>query len=287
MHSSATLFSAAKLASLLDHPRLRLVDCRFDLADRQAGRRVYEAGHLPGAVYAHLDEDLAAAVTPGSGRHPLPDPAAFADILGGWGIDRHSQVVVYDGGPGAIAARLWWMLRWLGHPQVAVLDGGYAAWTRLGGATVAGIHRNAVARFEPAPRPGMIMDRAQVADALDAGTLLLIDVRARSRYLGESEPLDKVAGHVPGAINLPYEENLDQEGRFQLPLNLANKYEKLRKAHPGKQICFMCGSGVTACHGLLAMEVAGLPGALLYPGSWSEWITDTDLPVAIGEDPAP
>ena len=284
MLSSGTLISAAKLASLLDHPRLRLVDCRFDLADRQAGRRVYAAGHLPGAVYAHLDENLAAAVTPGTGRHPLPDPAVFADILGGWGIDRHSQVVAYDGGPGAIAARLWWMLRWLGHSQVAVLDGGYAAWTALGGATVSGIHANAGARFEPAPRPGMIMDRSQVVDGLAAGTLLLIDVRARPRYLGDDEPLDKVAGRVPGAINVPYEENLDQEGRFQLPRNLEQKYATLRKAHPGKQICFMCGSGVTACHGLLAMEVAGLPGARLYPGSWSEWITDTTLPVALGEE---
>ncbi|MCJ7557512.1 MAG: sulfurtransferase, partial [Gammaproteobacteria bacterium] len=240
MNSSGTLISAAKLVSLLDHPRLRLVDCRFDLADRQAGRRAYEAGHLPGAVYAHLDEDLAAAVTPGSGRHPLPDPAEFADILGSWGIDRHSQVVVYDGGAGAIAARLWWMLRWLGHPQVAVLDGGYAAWTKLGAATIAGIHDNAKARFEPAPRPEMIMDRSQVTDALAAGSLVLIDVRARPRYLGEIEPLDKVAGHVPGALNLPLEGNLDQEGRFQLPRNLESKYEKIRKTYPGKQICFMC-----------------------------------------------
>lgn len=284
MHSSGTLISAAKLVSLLDHPRLRLVDCRFDLADRQAGRRAYEAGHLPGAVYAHLDEDLAAAVTPATGRHPLPDPTAFADILGTWGIDRHSQVVVYDGGAGAIAARLWWMLRWLNHTQVAVLDGGYAAWTRLGATTVAGIHSNAEARFEPVPRPGMIMDRSQVVDALAAGTLLLIDVRARPRYLGETEPLDKVAGHIPGALNLPFEENLDQEGHFQLPRNLASKYEEIRKANPGKHICFMCGSGVTACHSLLAMEIAGLPGARLYPGSWSEWITDPALPVAIGEE---
>lgn len=284
MNSSGTLISAAKLASLLGHPRLRLVDCRFDLADRQAGRRAYEAGHLPGAVYAHLDEDLAAAVTPATGRHPLPDPDAFAGILGHWGIDRHSQVVVYDGGAGAIAARLWWMLRWLSHTQVAVLDGGYAAWSKLGAATVTGIHHNEEARFEPAPRPDMVMDRLQLVDALAAGSLVLIDVRARPRYLGEIEPLDKVAGHIPGALNLPFEENLDQEGRFQLPRNLERKYGEIRKANPGKHICFMCGSGVTACHSLLAMEIAGLPGARLYPGSWSEWITDTALPIAIGEE---
>jgi thiosulfate/3-mercaptopyruvate sulfurtransferase len=280
-----TLISAPELAASLDDPELRIVDCRFDLADEQAGARAYGQSHIRGAVYGHLHKDLAAPVTAQTGRHPLPDPERFAATLGSWGIGNDSQVVVYDGGPGAMAARLWWMLRWLGHAKVAVLDGGFAAWQLHGGSTSSGISRNPKAVFRVSEQSGITLDAEQVEQGLAARELLLIDVRARPRYLGETEPLDTVAGHIPGAINLPFEKNLDAQGRFLPGDALAKQYGELLAANPGKQPCFMCGSGVTACHGLLAMEVAGIHGALLYPGSWSEWITDSDRAVAVGDSP--
>ncbi len=280
-----TLISPPQLAAALDDPGLRIVDCRFDLADEQAGARAYRQSHIRGAVHAHLHNDLAAPVTAQTGRHPLPDPERFAGILGDWGIDNDSQVVVYDGGPGAMAARLWWMLRWLGHDKVAVLDGGFAAWQQHGGSTSSGVSRNRKAVFRARERSGITLDADQVEQALAANELLLIDVRARPRYLGETEPLDKLAGHIPGAINLPFEKNLDGLGRFLPGDALAKQYRELMDANPGKQPCFMCGSGVSACHGLLAMEVAGINGALLYPGSWSEWITDINRAVAVGNSP--
>jgi thiosulfate/3-mercaptopyruvate sulfurtransferase len=264
MAGTPGIISAGELAGRLDDADLRLVDCRFDLADEQAGRRAYEAGHLPGAIYAHLHEDLAAPVTPATGRHPLPDPEAFAGILGDWGIHRDSTVVAYDDGNGAMAARLWWMLGWLGHEQVALLDGGYQGWLKFGGALRKGTERYPGARFQAQVRQDGILDRADVARGLSEGSLLLIDVRARDRYLGKTEPLDKVAGHIPGAINLPFQNNLDQAGYFLDPQALRAMYLDLARTHPGKQ----------------------MPGASLYPGSWSEWITDTNLPVATGDEPA-
>jgi len=282
---SRTLISVTGLAAALDDPGLRIVDCRFDLADEQAGARAYGQSHISGAVYAHLHNDLAAPVTPHTGRHPLPDPKEFAATLGRWGIDKDSQVVVYDGGPGAMAARLWWMLRWLGHDKVAVLDGGFAAWQNYGGSTSRGVSHYPAAVFQPSEQQGITLDADQVQQGLATDELLLIDVRARPRYRGETEPLDKVAGHIPGAINLPFEKNLDAQGRF-LPGDILEKqYRELIDANPGKQPCFMCGSGVTACHGLLAMEVAGIHAARLYPGSWSEWITDSSRAVTVGDSP--
>jgi thiosulfate/3-mercaptopyruvate sulfurtransferase len=283
MTHTGKLISGEELANWIGHPDLRVVDCRFELTDELAGRRDYESGHIPGAVYAHLHDDLAAPVTELTGRHPLPDPMAFAGVLGRWGIQKNSLVVAYDGDNGAVAARLWWMLRWLGHDSAAVLDGGYQGWLQSGGPVNTGWESCKPTRFEPRIRRGMTLDQAGVANGLAGGSLLLIDVRARPRYLGETEPLDKVAGHIPGAVNLPFQRNLDHQGRFLAPRALRTIYQELAQAHPGKQLCFMCGSGVTACHSLLAMELAGLPGALLYPGSWSEWISDPRLPVARGE----
>jgi len=280
-----TLISAPELAASLDDPGLRIVDCRFDLADEQAGARAYEELHIRGAVYAHLHNDLAAPITQQTGRHPLPDPERFAATLGRWGIDNDSQVAVYDGGPGAMAARLWWMLRWLGHDKVAVLDGGFAGWQQHGGSTISGVSHYPATVFQSHEQPGITLDADQVQQGLAANELLLIDVRARPRYRGETEPLDKVAGHIPGAINLPFEKNLDGQGTFLPRETLAEQYRELMDANPGKQPCFMCGSGVTACHGLLAMEVAGIHGARLYPGSWSEWITDPNRAVAVGDSP--
>lgn len=277
-----TLISGSDVAGLLDNPNLRIVDCRFDLARAEAGQQAYRHSHLPGAVYAHLHRDLAAPVTEQTGRHPLPDPDHFAALLGRWGIGPDSQVVVYDDGLGNMAARLWWMLRWLGHDRVALLDGGFSTWQAAGRPVDSDPARYPPTRFTARPRQGMHMDTQQVARGLAEDTLLLVDLRVGPRFLGEVEPLDDVAGHVPGAVNLPFETHLGPDGLFRPTEQLAALYSELMAAHPGKQICFMCGSGVSACHGLLAAAVAGIPGGRLYPGSWSEWIRDPNRPVARG-----
>lgn len=273
-----TLIGAGPLRQALG--QVVLVDCRFDLSDPGAGFRHYRRGHIPGAAYAHLDHDLAAPITPHSGRHPLPDPDELARRLGQWGITNRSQVVVYDNERGAHATRLWWMLRWLGHRAVAVLDGGYAAWVEAGGPVETGTTRPAPGRFQPHPDRSLFLDAAEVAGQLSAGTLQLVDVRDATRFRGEQEPIDTVAGHIPGAINIPYSSNLDAAGRFLPAERLRETYRQL---DPDRgTLCAMCGSGVTACHGLMAMELAGLHGAKLYPGSWSEWIRDPSRPRAVG-----
>jgi thiosulfate/3-mercaptopyruvate sulfurtransferase len=254
------------------------VDCRFDLGDPDAGRRQYLQAHVPGAVHAHLDQELSGPVGPSSGRHPLPEPDELARRLGSWGIDEHSQVVVYDDHGGAYAARLWWMLRWLGHERVAVLDGGFAAWRRVGAAIETGLPLVTPRQFTASPRRDMYLDTAQVLQLLAQGKLTLIDVRDAIRFSGEQEPLDSVAGHIPGAINIPYSRNLGDDGCFRSPEELRQLY--LSQVPDPRAACGMCGSGVTACHSLLAMDVAGLPGSRLYAGSWSEWIRDPARPVA-------
>lgn len=283
--SSRPLISATALADAIGDPGLRIVDCRYDLADTDAGKQAYESAHIPSAIYAHLHHDLAAPITSTSGRHPLPDPDRFAQTLGRWGIGNENQVVVYDDGPGAMASRLWWMLHWLGHEKVAVLDGGFAAWAQLGGVTSTGTDYYPGTVFRHQEQKHLMLNAEEVEAGLAAQSLLLVDVRARPRYLGETEPLDSVAGHIPGAVNLPFQQNLDSLGLFLPPDELATSYKTLMASHPGKQPCFMCGSGVTACHGLLAMAVAGIPGARLYPGSWSEWITDSNRAITVGDGP--
>jgi len=276
MDTYTTLITAGQLQQAIE--TVIAVDCRFDLGDPDAGRRQYLEAHVPGAVYAHLDQELSGPVVPSSGRHPLPEPDKLARRLGSWGIDEHSQVVVYDDHCGAYAARLWWMLRWLGHDRVAVLDGGFSAWRRAGAAIETELPVLTPRQFTASPSRDMYLDTAQVLELLAQGTLTLIDVRDAIRFSGEQEPLDSVAGHIPGAINIPYAMNLGDDGCFRSPQELRQLY--LSQVPDPRTACGMCGSGVTACHSLLAMEVAGLPGSRLYAGSWSEWIRDPARPVA-------
>ncbi len=263
----------------------RAVDCRFDVAadaDSERGERDWRRSHLPGAVYAHLDRDLADLAVPGRGRHPLPSEAAFAATLSRWGLRPADPVIVYDDGSGAMAARLWWLLRLAGHTNAAVLDGGIAAWR------AAGLAENAEV---PAPKAGShavhfdlgaIADSEQIESLRQDPSKLLLDARAAPRFRGEVEPIDPVAGHVPGARNRPFSDNLDAKGRFKAADVLRDEFGVLLAGRQPTEVVLMCGSGVTACHNLLAMTHAGLPGARIYAGSWSEWIGDPLRPVARG-----
>ncbi|WP_411850492.1 sulfurtransferase [Stenotrophomonas sp. LGBM10] len=262
---------------------VRVVDARFSLADPQSGAQAYAQGHLPGALYADLNRDLADMGKRGQGRHPLPDSADFAARLGQWGIGPETQVVVYDAGDGSMAAaRLWWLLRLIGHRRVAVLDGGLAAWQAAGLALTAEVPQVPVLP----PYPGQF-DRSQIASAAEVAARLkhapgwLLDARAGERFRGEVEPLDPVAGHVPGAVNRPFALNV-HDGRLRPAADLQAALRPLIGNHDPDQVVLMCGSGVTACHLLLAMEVAGLHGARIYADSWSGWLNDTDRPVATG-----
>jgi thiosulfate/3-mercaptopyruvate sulfurtransferase len=272
-HALATALAAAPEAAVAGavHPDLVVVDCRFNLLQPDAGRAAYLQGHIPGAWYADLDRDLSGERGPGTGRHPLPDPGKLAALFGGFGITRQSRVVAYDEGSGAIAARLWWLLRWLGHRSVVVLDGGLAAWQRASLPVTRDLPAPRPVRFDGRPGQMAVMDTAAVERGLAGGTIRLLDVRAEDRYLGRAEPIDPVAGHVPGALNVPFAGNLAADGTFQTAEELARRYAPfVAGRRPGEVVC-MCGSGVTACHGLLALELASVHGAVLYPGSWSEW----------------
>ena len=257
-----------------------IVDCSFDLADVAAGERAYGQGHLPGALYAHLDRELAGAKTGRNGRHPLPARADWAATLARLGVTTERAVVVYDGQGGMYAARAWWMLLWAGHRAVSVLDGGLAAWKAAGGAVDSGVVAP-VAAPSPYPLAESLVPSVD-ADALHKalGRVTLVDARAGERYRGEVEPLDKRAGHIPGARSRFFKDNLDAQGRFKPADQLRATFAAFG-VEP-RQVVHQCGSGVTACHNLLAMEVAGLQGSSLYPGSWSEWSSDPERPVAIG-----
>lgn len=276
-----TLVQAEALADALGRSDLAIVDCRFSLADTTAGERAYRESHIPGAVYAHLDRDLSDHRKQGQGRHPWPDAADFTAHLGHWGISPGVQVVAYDDGDGMHAARLWFLLRTLGHVDVAVLDGGLARWKALGLPLDDAMPSPRPARYDAAFDAGRLLDADQVQARLDAGDLLF-DVRAGARFRGEVEPLDPVAGHVPGARNRPYVDNL-VDGRFKPGQQLAREFRDALEGREATQVIAMCGSGVTACHHLLAMEHAGLHGAKLFTGSWSGWISDPSCPVAKGE----
>lgn len=279
-----TLVSTDDLARHLDDPHWVVIDCRFTLTDPEGGRQTYQKGHIPGAIYAHLDDDMAAPIGPGTGRHPLPDVDALAEKLCNWGIGVNKQIVVYDDSFGSMAVRLWWLLRWLGHPGVALLDGGYPKWMR---------EKRPVSQEEPTamtratcaklPEPSLWVDADEVLRASQTGDKLILDARPERRFSGEYEPLDPIAGHVPGAVNWNFEENLDIDGTFMPPEALRENYQALLKGRAPYEVIHMCGSGVTACHNILAMEVAGLSGSRLYVGSWSEWITDPSRPIATGE----
>lgn len=279
-----TLVSPAVLRTHLDDPGWVVCDCRYTLTDPEAGRRAYREAHIPGARYVHLEEDLSAPAGPGTGRHPLPNPADLAEKLGGWGIGAGVQVVAYDDTFGAMAARLWWLLRWLGHREVALLDGGWPRWQREGGPVTDRIPHPNPRVFPARPDDRLWVDAETAGRAAQDPGALLLDARAEERFTGEREPLDPVAGHVPGARNRPYEDNLAVSGDFLPARELAAEYQELLAGRAPAAVVHMCGSGVTACHNILAMEIAGLAGSRLYAGSWSEWITDPRRPVATGAE---
>ena len=277
-----TLVDAATLAAHLADPAWRAVDCRFELANPESGAAAYASGHIDGAVYAHLDRDLAGPRGATSGRHPLPEPAALATTLGRLGIGDGTQVVAYDDAGGIYAARLWWLLRWLGHDGAAVLDGGLAAWRAARGGLSARPVAVAPARFTPRVRARSHLGADEVAALVAGGSGALLDARSAERFEGRVEPLDARAGHVPGARNHPYTRNLGPDGRFLPPDELRARLAAVLAGSTPADAVSMCGSGVTACHTLLAMEIAGLTGARLYGGSWSEWSRDPARPVATG-----
>ncbi len=281
------LVSTEELASHLDDPDWLIVDSRFVLSRPDEKQEHYQRAHIPGAIYAHLDRDLSAPVIPGrTGRHPLPTPEEAARRFGQMGIRPGMQVVAYDDQGGSLAAvRVWWMLRWLGHDAVAVLDGGWQKWLEEDRPVRGGIETRPPTTFPAQPREGGYalideVDRLRLDPAYR-----LFDVRAPERYRGEVEPIDPVAGHIPGARNAPYTDNLSPQGTFRSPEELRKHYQALLGEIPAERVVFYCGSGVTSIHSLLAMELAGLKGARFYPGSWSEWIADRSRPVATGDEP--
>lgn len=275
-----TLIDAETLHARSRDPDLVIVDARFNLFDVDEGRAAYLDAHIPGAVYVHLDDDLSGPPLTDAGRHPLPSPEALQALFSRLGIGAGSQVVAYDQRDGMVAARLWWMLRYMGHTAVAVLDGGWKAWTEAGYATAPGEESRAASVFQGSPRN----DRLVTVDDV-AGAPRLVDCRDPRRYRGEEEPLDPVAGHIPGALNRFHRENLDAEGRFLPAAELAQGFDALLAGTPATETVYYCGSGVTACHGLLAAIHAGLGEGRLYVGSWSEWCGDDGRPVATGPDP--
>ncbi len=257
-----------------------VVDCRFNLLQPEAGLAAYREGHIPGAWYADLDRDLSGPRGAHTGRHPLPEPAALRAFLGSLGVTPDAQVVAYDDAGGGIAARLWWLLRWMGHRHVALLDGGLAAWQKAGLPLSQAIPPPQATTFAGMPGQMPVMHTTAISAALAGKSIQLLDVRAEERFLGRVEPIDAVAGHVPGALNMPFAGNLGADQQFQSAPYLAQRYGPVVLGRaPGEIVC-MCGSGVTACHGVFALELAGVPGAALYPGSWSEWIRSKDRPVA-------
>jgi thiosulfate/3-mercaptopyruvate sulfurtransferase len=277
-----TLIEPAELAASLADPHWAVLDCRFELAQPDWGERAYASGHIPHALYAHLGRDLASAVTAESGRHPLPEVSQWSATLGRWGIDAEVQVVAYDQGNGAYAARLWWLLRWVGHMRVAVLNGGYAAWLAAGLPVSVAIDARPATHFVPHIAGTAPLASDAIAPALEAGQILLVDARGADRFAGENERIDPVAGHVPGAKSAPFAGNLDADGRFLPAAELARRWRAVLAGRAPQDLVSMCGSGVTACHNLLALEIAGFSGARLYPGSWSEWIKDPQRRIARG-----
>jgi thiosulfate/3-mercaptopyruvate sulfurtransferase len=275
------IVSAEIVHAHLADPDWAIVDCRFDLKNPDWGALQYQESHIPGAVYAHLDRDLSGSVIPGkTGRHPLPDVQVLAERLSNWGIGEDTQVVVYDSAGGAYAARLWWLLRFLGHARTAVLDGGLPKWQMLKLPVQSGIESRSPRPFTPAPQWGWVVSADEIEHIREAPEYRLIDARAAERYRGETEPIDPVAGHIPGAVNRFHGANLQPDGTFLPPETLRQQFLDLLDQAPPENAVVYCGSGVTSCHHLVAMERAGLPGGRLYVGSWSEWITDSERAIS-------
>jgi thiosulfate/3-mercaptopyruvate sulfurtransferase len=272
-----TLVDTATLAAASGGPEVAIVDCRFDLANPDAGEQDYARAHVPGAVYAHLDRHLSGPKTGTNGRHPLPDPDVLEQTLGAFGIDRSTQVFVYDQDTGMYASRLWWLLRWMGHEAVAVLDGGFAQWTAEQRPTSAGVETRSARVFSGSPNAAMVAGTGEIMSIGQAGGIL-VDARAPERYRGDVEPIDPVAGHIPSAANYFYMQNL-ADGHFRSPEELRAQWQLTIGDRKAEQVVTYCGSGVTACHNLLALQHAGWSGARLYAGSWSEWVADPNRPV--------
>lgn len=277
--SFSTLVSVSELAAHLNEARWIVFDCRHDLVDTDLGRRAYTQSHIPGARFLHLDADLSAPKTGTNGRHPLPDPRAFIARLAALGMSNDKQAVAYDASGGYYAARLWWMLRWVGHERVAVLDGGWEAWLKAGLQVTAILPLGSPGKFEGNARE-LAVDADYIESRLGQPHMCVVDARSADRFRGENETLDPVGGHIPGALNRFFKHNLDPEGRFKPAAELKDEFCDLLGTLPPAQVVHQCGSGVTACHNLLAMEIAGLTGSKLYPGSWSEWCSDPRRPVA-------
>ena len=287
MTSFTTLISSAELAAQLDNPQWVILDCRHDLMNPAFGRNAYAEAHIAGARFISIDDlaDHAATVAGGRGRHPLPTPAALAAAFSRLGIDATKQVVAYDSAAGSYAARAWWCLRWLGHQAVAVLDGGLPQWQAEGRSLTATSPAWQAAAFQAHARDALKVETATVLARIGAPGACVVDARAPERYNGSTEPMDPVAGHIPGARNRFWKHNIDADGRFKNAAQLDSEWRTLLGQLSPAQLMHQCGSGVTACHNLLAMEIAGLSGGTLYPGSWSEWCADPARPVRTGDAP--
>ena len=283
---SDSIISPQRVLKHLTDPEWIIFDARFSLADPTLGETAYLAGHIPGAIYAHLDRDLSRPVEPGiTGRHPLPHKSDWEKTLRQWGTRQSSQIVIYDDQIGSIASRLWWMLKWSGISGVAVMDGGWVAWQETGYPVDALIPVRHPSEYEPDYREEWIVSADDVNKWRQDPQHVVVDSREAVRYRGESEPIDPVAGHIPGAVNFPFADNVSKSKHWKSPHLLRDRFKSLPPDVSAENIAFYCGSGVTACHNILAYHQAGLGMPALYTGSWSHWITDPDRPVATGEQP--
>ncbi|WP_150429537.1 sulfurtransferase [Dechloromonas sp. CZR5] len=277
--SYTTLVDVATLQAHLDDPNWLVIDVRHQLSDTGYGERAYAAGHVPGALFLHCDRDLSGPMTGCNGRHPLPDAQKLVQRFAAMGVGSATQVVVYDDAQGMIAGRLWWLLRWLGHDAVALLDGGLQAWQAAGGMLADWLLTPMPRVFAASPRE-LQVDAGYVQERIETAHMLLVDARGPDRFRGENETIDPVGGHIPGAVNRFFKDNLQADGRFKQAAQLRAEWLALLAGSPPDQVIHQCGSGVSACLNIVAMEIAGLPGSRLYAGSWSEWCADPGRPVA-------
>ncbi len=278
-----TLINAEELNTCLGQDNWLIFDCRFDLSDLTRGQRDYARSHIPGAVYANLDDDLSSPITNDSGRHPMPDIKKLCQWLADCGLNRQTQVIVYDDSYGAMSSRLWWLLKCLGHEAVAIVDGGWQAWLDLDCKVDSELPMLKVSSFSAELNGNCVVSTEDVLNNLSSDEFQLVDVRARDRFLGKMEPIDPVAGHIPGAVNIPLTDNLDDRGFFKTAPELKKLYSQVCAQYAADKQVYMCGSGVTACHSVFALVLAGYAFPSVYAGSWSEWIRDSDRPVAVGK----
>ncbi|MEM8843975.1 MAG: sulfurtransferase [Pseudomonadota bacterium] len=278
-----TIISADELAEIINQDKVRIFDCRFSLKDPQGGLKSYQSGHIPNAQFADMDTQLSSAMSPTSGRHPLPNADHFIKQLCDWGVSNDTQVIAYDDMNGAFAARLWWMMRWVGHNKVAVLNGGLDKWTEQGCSLTQDTVEFPKSDFSGEANMDWLVDIDTVRSQLEAGKITLIDARSADRFTAKDQNTDPVPGHIPGATNLPFGGNLASDGLMQAPEAIKQRFENAIKDRPHDDVVNMCGSGVTACHNLLAQAVAGMPPMKVFIGSWSQWIKDPSRPVATGE----